>query len=99
SQECVGFLAIENFNLYARSEEICDLQGQWDMISLAKGSDDREHTAISLMTPRTSRSRRVIKLGKDVDEYRVTGIAQDPLTPIGFQPHYVLGNAQRTKNS
>ncbi|KAF8131051.1 hypothetical protein EV363DRAFT_1166205 [Boletus edulis] len=40
--------------------------------SLTKGSDDREHMAIPLMTPRTSRSRRVIKLGKDVDEYRVT---------------------------
>ncbi|KAF8120496.1 hypothetical protein EV363DRAFT_1189531, partial [Boletus edulis] len=53
---------------------------------------------IPLMTPRTSRSRRVIKLlGKDVDEYRVTGIAPNP-TPIGFQPHYVLGNAQRIMN-
>ncbi|KAF8130868.1 hypothetical protein EV363DRAFT_1167109, partial [Boletus edulis] len=67
-EECVGFfLAIENFDLYARSEEMCDL-GQWNIVPNVccvadepwqTGSDDREHTAIPLIT---SRSRRVIKL-------------------------------------
>ncbi|KAF8120503.1 hypothetical protein EV363DRAFT_1438654 [Boletus edulis] len=36
----------KNFDLYARSEEICDL-GQWNIVSnpWERGSDDTEHTA------------------------------------------------------
>ncbi|KAF8130685.1 hypothetical protein EV363DRAFT_1262177 [Boletus edulis] len=43
----------KNFDLYARSEEICDL-GQWNIVSNVcctadeprqRGSDDKEHTA------------------------------------------------------